>query len=196
MPILRLKGVPQKKYSLLCTLLFAGWEFSPRLSKEKKNQLVFFKKEGPVLFLDQKSIMLALPGIEPVKRPYSHLTQDPQRPGLILNISENLDAFNLLAPEQGLLPAVEVHRTSIFKPMQGLLRRFMKERERTPNTWDFIRFCQRHRKQHQLPGDTARLHRLIKLGNYNFWVLDEEITEKGKAIKVLPLKRRGDRGKV
>lgn len=188
MPIL--KENPPKKYSLLCTLLYAGWSFKPQESNERRNRL-FFERSGYVFGLLEKEVILIPPGeSEGHRRPYSLLAQDEHNPGLIFRISKELEAFDLRAPEKGLQPAVEVHRRSIFSPMRTLLRECVIARRRVPTTTEFTFWVYHHRKRHRLPADTNRINKLIRLGNMKFWVLEMVIDERGKRINVLPLQGR------
>lgn len=188
MPLLCKSLTPKKKYALLSTVLFAGWTLNSGVSDEARNRMVF-EKDGYTFGLMEREVILFPPGhTEGIRRPYSLLSQHHGNQGFILNITENLDSFDLRDTEKGLQPAIEVHRAGWFKPMQGLLTRFRRNYRRPPNTTEFIYWLRRHRKQFSLPGDTARLHRLIKLGNYNFWVLEQKIDESGKRIEILPLR--------
>jgi hypothetical protein len=74
--------------------------------------------------------------------------------------------------------------------MCSLLTRFHNNRKRYPFSTEFIHWVRQHRKQSSLPGDTNRIHRLLKLGNYNFWVLEPRVDDKGSHIEILPLKGR------
>jgi hypothetical protein len=182
--------VPQKKYSLLTTALFSGWIFNAGVSDEKRNRLVF-ERDGYLLLLSEKDITLFLPGeTKGLRRPYSFLRQDHKNPGFIYNVSSNLDSFDLRAPEKGLQPAIVVHRETYFKPMCGLLTRFQRNKRRPPLAIEFVNWVRQHRKQSSLPGDTNRIHRLLKLGNYNFWVLEQKVDDKGRHIEILPLRGR------
>lgn len=190
MPILRAPKPPKRKYSLLSTLLFSGWTFRPGESSEKHNRLIF-EKAGYVFGLLEKEVILFPPGYkEGIIRPYCFLAQAEYNPGLIFNISKNLESFDLRDPEKGLQPAIEVHRRTVFHPMRTLLREHVRDRRRVPTTTEFIYWVHQHRKRHGLPGDTARLHKLIRLGNLRFWVLEMVIDERGKRIQVLPLQGR------
>lgn len=186
MPILRASS-PPKKYSLLSTLLFAGWAFRPGESDEKRNRLVF-EKAGYVFGLLEKEVVLFPPGYtEGLVRPYSFLSQAENNPGLIFNLSKELESFDLREPEKGLQPAVEVHRRTVFFPMRTLLRECVVARRRVPTTTEFVYWVHRHRKRYHLSGDTAKIHKFIRLGNLKFWVLEMVIDERGKRINVLPL---------
>ena len=188
MPLLSHGPIPPKKYSLLSTALFSGWLFNVEASSEKFNRLVL-KRAGHTLVLAEKGITLFLPNdIGGTYRPYSYLVQDHKNPGLIFNITKNLDSFDLQAPEKGLQPAIVVHRTRYFKSMCSLLKRFYRNTKRPPHTMEFVDWVRRHRNQSSIPGDANRIHRLLKLGNYNFWVLEPKVDEKGSRIEILPLK--------
>jgi len=190
MPLLPYGPVPQKKYSLLTTALFSGWIFNVGVSDEKRNRLVL-EKDGNTLVLGEKDITLFPVGhVVGIQRPYTFLAQSHKNPGFIYNINKNLDSFDLLAPEKGLQPAIVVHRETYFKPMCGLLTRFHRNVRRAPYTTEFIHWVRQHRKQSSLPGDTNRIHRLLKLGNYNFWVLEPKVDDKGSHIEILPLRGR------
>ena len=186
MPIITGGYIPLKKYSLLTTLLFAGWTFRPGDSDEGTNRLVFDR--GPYIFiLSNYGVTLTMGFKEGFKRPYRYLQQKFDNPAFIYNISENMDAFDLRAPELGLQPAIQVYRDSWFKSMASLLNRWVWAYHRPPNMREFIKWLQRHRKQHDLPSSTNRLLRLIKFGNYIFWILEEKLTRTGRHVEVLSL---------
>jgi len=190
MPLLPYGPIPPKKYSLLTTALFSGWQFNVGGSEERRNRLVL-ERDGYLLLLGEKNITLFPPGhVIGMRRPYSFLVQDHRNPGFIYHINRNLDSFDLRAPEKGLQPAIVVHRETYFKPMCGLLNRFQNNKRRPPLAIEFVNWVRMHRKQSSLPGDTNRIHRLLKLGNYHFWVLEPKVDEKGSRIEILPLKGR------
>jgi len=180
--------VPRRKYPLLCLLLFAGWVFVPSRANQRKNILALSHASDWLCILDEHRVRLISPQGDEHSRGYRFIKTHFKTPGILLDFTKELEAFDLNLPEKGLQPAVEIYKNTIFRSLVFLVNKFVCDNKREPLKVELKWWIYKHRKGCNITGDFSYITRYLRLGNGIFWTFEKVNLKPGLGIKVRVIK--------
>jgi len=178
--------VPLKVYHILLSALDSGWNYDQKRSDYEKG-LVFLTRGEYGLSLDRGTVRIYQNGTAFSRFGLHHFKIHPTKPKLLLEVTKQMESFDLDRPWQGLIPPTDVFGELYFRPLKRLLNAFYKTTApEAPKINALIEYIVKNRRNTRLPGRKDKIRSLLKQGDLVHWVIERESQF---AVRVHPLKK-------